>query len=53
MTLQQRDPFEDLAKQAAPVVKQPTKVDEKVSIEAQNNKIVTEIVRRSIRSSSK
>lgn len=55
MTLQQRDPYEDLAKQAAPIQKKPVDKDllSQSLIDAENKKIVKEIVRQSVLSSSK
>ncbi|XP_037038857.1 protein maelstrom homolog [Bradysia coprophila] len=52
MTLQKRDPYEVLAKEAASTQKTGPKVDKTVMseslIESENNKIVNEMVRRSV-----
>lgn len=57
MTLQQRDPYVDLAKQAAPIQNNTPKVDDPIQsqrlADAKNNKIVKEIVRQSVQSNSK
>lgn len=57
MTLQQRDPYVDLAKQAAPIQNNTPKVDDPIQsqrlADAKNNRIVKEIVRQSVQSKSK